>query len=102
MSEDNNPSTPKTPLLMRPWPLLSLAVVGALFLFLGVTGVRIVRAAPEAPAKKAGVIAIFGAAQDAGRPSPVYRARLGHGCGLFRKGMAPAVLTTRGSGEGSA
>jgi uncharacterized SAM-binding protein YcdF (DUF218 family) len=99
MSEDNNPSTPKTPLLMRPWPLLSLAAVGALCLFLGVTGLRIVSAATGAPAKKADVIAIFGAAEYAGRPSPVYRARLDHGYELFRKGMAPVVITTGGSGQ---
>jgi hypothetical protein len=31
------------------------------------------------PAKKADVIAIFGAAEYAGHPSPVYKARLDHG-----------------------
>ena len=48
---------------MRPWPLLLLAAGGALLLFFGVTGLRIVHAAAEAPAKKADVIAIFGAAE---------------------------------------
>ncbi len=74
-------------------------MVGLLFLFLGATGSRIVRAATEVPAKKADVIAIFGAAEYAGRPSPVYRARLDHGYELFRKGMAPVVITTGGSGQ---
>ena len=85
--------------LMRPWPLFLLAVVGALLLFFGVTGSRIVRAAAETPAKKADVIAIFGAAEYAGRPSPVYRARLDHGYELFEKGMAPVVITTGGAAQ---
>jgi uncharacterized SAM-binding protein YcdF (DUF218 family) len=84
---------------MRPWLLLFLAVGGALLLFFGITGLRIVRAAAEAPAIKADVIAIFGAAEYAGHPSPVYRARLDHGYELFQKGMAPVVITTGGSGQ---
>ena len=57
------------------------------------------RAATEAPAKKADVIVIFGAAEYAGHPSPVYRARLDHGYELFQKGMAPVVITTGGSAQ---
>jgi uncharacterized SAM-binding protein YcdF (DUF218 family) len=89
MSEDNHPSAPKKSLWMHPWLLLLLAVVGALLLFFGITGLRILRTAAEAPATKADVIAIFGAAEYAGHPSPVYRARLDHGYELFQKGMAP-------------
>jgi uncharacterized SAM-binding protein YcdF (DUF218 family) len=99
MAEDHNPSTPPKPFWMRPWPLLLLAVVGARLLFFGVTGSRIVRAAAEAPARKADVIAIFGAAEYVGRPSPVYRARLDHGYELFQKGMAPVVITTGGAAQ---
>jgi uncharacterized SAM-binding protein YcdF (DUF218 family) len=85
---------------MHPWLLLLLAVVGALLLFFGITGLRILRAAAaEAPATKADVIAIFGAAEYAGHPSPVYRARLDHGYELFQKGMAPVVITTGGAGQ---
>src|SRR5271170_7526466 len=36
-------------ILLCPWLLVMLAVVGALLLFFGVTGSRIVRAAAEAP-----------------------------------------------------
>jgi len=99
MAEDTNSSNPPKPLWMRPWLLLLLAVVGALLLFLGITSSRIVRAAAETPTKKADVIAIFGAAEYAGRPSPVYRARLDHGFELFRKGMAPVVITTGGAAQ---
>ena len=97
MAEDHNPSNQEKSLKIRPWPLLLLAVVGALLLFFGITGSRIVGAAAEAPAKKADVIAIFGAAEYAGRPSPVYRARLDHAFELFQKGMAPVVITTGGA-----
>lgn len=97
MAEDTNPSPPRKSPWMHPGLLLLLAVVGALCLFFGVTGSRIVRAAAEAPAKKSDVIVVFGAAEYAGRPSPVYRARLDHGYELFQKGMAPVVITTGGS-----
>jgi uncharacterized SAM-binding protein YcdF (DUF218 family) len=99
MSEDINPSVPKKSLWIRPLPLSLLAMAGALLLFFGVTGSHIVRAATEEPAKKADVIVIFGAAEYAGHPSPVFRARLDHGYELFQKGMAPAVITTGGSAQ---
>jgi uncharacterized SAM-binding protein YcdF (DUF218 family) len=78
--------------------LLVLALVGALLLFLGITGMRIVLAAGETPAGKADAIVVFGAAEYAGRPSPVYRARLDHAYNLFQQGMAPIVITTGGAG----
>jgi uncharacterized SAM-binding protein YcdF (DUF218 family) len=84
---------------VRPLPLFFLAVAGALILFLGITGSRIVRAAAEVPSRKADVIIIFGAAQYAGRPSPVYRARLDHGLELYVKGWAPIIITTGGAGQ---
>lgn len=45
----------------------------------------------------ADAIVVFGAAQYDGRPSPVLRARLDHADELFRKGLAPVVITTGGS-----
>lgn len=99
MSDDPNPSNPQKSFWLRPVPLLLLAVLGAFILFLGVTGSRIVRAASESPAHDADVIVIFGAAQYAGHPSPVYRARLDRGYELFQKRMAPVVITTGGAGQ---
>ena len=101
MAEDTNLSPPRKSLSLwtRPWLLLLLALLGALCLFFGVTGSRIVRAAAEAPTQKADVIVVFGAAEYAGHPSPVYRARLDHGFELFQKGMALVVITTGGSGQ---
>jgi uncharacterized SAM-binding protein YcdF (DUF218 family) len=90
---------PKKSVWVRPVPLFLLAVAGALILFLGITGSRIVRASTETPSRKADVIVIFGAAQYAGRPSPVYRARLDHGYELYAKGWAPIIITTGGAGQ---
>jgi uncharacterized SAM-binding protein YcdF (DUF218 family) len=42
-------------------------------------------------------IIVFGAAEYDGRPSPVFRARLDHANELFRKGLAPVVITTGGA-----
>jgi len=92
-------SASRRSLWTRCWPLLALAMVGALLLFFGITGSRIVGAATETPAWKADVIIIFGAAEYVGRPSPVYRARLDHGYELFQKGMAPVVITTGGAAQ---
>jgi uncharacterized SAM-binding protein YcdF (DUF218 family) len=99
MSEDINPSGRQKSFWTRPLPLLLLAVVGGLLLFFGITGSRIVRAAAESPTKKADVIVVFGAAEYAGHPSPVLKARLDHGYELFQQGMAPVVITTGGAAQ---
>jgi len=44
----------------------------------------------------ADAIVVFGAAQYDGRPSPVFRARLDHASNLFRRGLAPVIVTTGG------
>jgi uncharacterized SAM-binding protein YcdF (DUF218 family) len=43
-------------------------------------------------------IVIFGAAEYDGRPSPVLRARLDHALELYRKGIAPLLITLGGDG----
>ncbi len=50
-------------------------------------------------AQPADAIAIFGAAEYDGRPSPVLRARLMHGLRLYQEKLAPLVITL-GGGEG--
>ena len=99
MAEPHNPSDLNKSLWKRLWLLFLLAVVGALLLFLGLTGSRILRAAAETPTGRADVIAIFGAAEYSGRPSPVFRARLDHGYELFQQGLAPVVITTGGAAQ---
>lgn len=50
-------------------------------------------------ARPADAIAVFGAAEYDGRPSPVLRARLEQGLLLYRQGLAPLIITLGGSGD---
>ncbi len=43
-------------------------------------------------------IGVLGAAEYDGRPSPVYRARLNHAYDLYRRGIAPLIITLGGPG----
>ena len=47
-------------------------------------------------AQPADAIAVFGAAEYSGRPSPVFHARLDHAVELYRKQIAPLVITLGG------
>jgi len=49
-------------------------------------------------AAPADAIAVFGAAEYDGRPSPVFRARLDHARSLYNRGTAPILITMGGSG----
>ncbi len=49
-------------------------------------------------AAKADAIAVFGAAEYDGKPSPVYRARLDHAHNLYDRGIAPLIITLGGTG----
>ena len=82
----------------RRW-LLRLEALGlaALAGFLTLTGVRIVREGSMQELHPADAIVVFGAAEYAGHPSPVLRARLDHAFDLFRQGIAPVVITTGGA-----
>jgi uncharacterized SAM-binding protein YcdF (DUF218 family) len=59
------------------------------------TGIE--RAASEQQIRSADALVVFGAAEYAGRPSPVYRARLDHAFDLFQRGVAPVIITTGGA-----
>jgi uncharacterized SAM-binding protein YcdF (DUF218 family) len=47
-------------------------------------------------ARPADAIAVFGAAEYDGRPSPVLRARLDHGLALYQEKLAPLLITLGG------
>ena len=81
--------------LLRLVDLIAVAVV----VFLSITGIRIVRTASLQELHPADAVVIFGAAEYAGHPSPVLRARLDHGYDLFRRGISPVVITTGGGGS---
>ena len=51
-------------------------------------------------ARPAQAIVVLGAAQYAGRPSPVLRARLDHAVNLWKRDLAPLLILTGGTGQG--
>ena len=73
--------------------VLFLAATYAAFLYS-----RIEAQAGRDEAQPADAIVVFGAAEYAGRPSPVYRARLDHAYDLYQRGLAPLIITTGGHG----
>jgi uncharacterized SAM-binding protein YcdF (DUF218 family) len=48
--------------------------------------------------RPADIILVLGAAEYHGKPSPILRARLDHALALYKKGLAPRILTTGGAG----
>jgi uncharacterized SAM-binding protein YcdF (DUF218 family) len=93
MIEDSVHHHPRRRWLLR-LEALGLAVLAA---FLTLTSVRIVREASLQELHPADAIIVFGAAEYAGHPSPVLRARLDHAFDLFHQGIAPVVITTGGA-----
>jgi uncharacterized SAM-binding protein YcdF (DUF218 family) len=51
-------------------------------------------------ARPADAIVVLGAAQYAGRPSPVLRARVDHAVDLYERGIAPTIIMTGGMALG--
>ncbi|HUS20155.1 MAG TPA: YdcF family protein [Terriglobales bacterium] len=73
-----------------------------LILFVGYVGwnfVQVARQSTVNESRPADAIVVFGAAEYAGKPSPVYRARLEHGLVLYKQGLAKFVITTGGPGD---
>jgi uncharacterized SAM-binding protein YcdF (DUF218 family) len=79
-----------------------LAAAGVVIVLLAVGWGAVVVAAALAASRdqaaSADAIAVLGAAQYNGRPSPVFRARLDHAAALYQRGLAPVVLVTGGVG----
>jgi len=75
------------------------AVVGALAAWvLCILGVVVWGARDRA--RPADAIVVLGAAQYAGRPSPVLKARLDHAVALWKRGLAKRMVLTGGRGTG--
>lgn len=80
------------------WPMRLVALaVAVLLAFLFVTSARILSEGSRQELHNADAIVVFGAAEYAGHPSPVLRARLDHAYDLFRQGLAPVIITTGGA-----
>ena len=81
---------------------ISLWIVAVLLL--GAAGwcrwvyVQIEHYATTDQAQPSGAIAVFGAAEYDGRPSPVFRARLDHAKELYNRRIAPLIITLGGPG----
>jgi uncharacterized SAM-binding protein YcdF (DUF218 family) len=81
-----------------PWPLWVVALVAVgVAIFLGISSLQVVHEAGLQEVHSADAIVVFGAAEYAGHPSPVFRARLDHAYDLFERGAAPVVITTGGA-----
>jgi uncharacterized SAM-binding protein YcdF (DUF218 family) len=83
--------------LRRPWTWLAALAAAAVLIWLVSICLGIVAEASRLETHSADAIAVFGAAEYAGHPSPVYRARLDHAFDLFQDGVAPVVITTGGA-----
>lgn len=83
-----------------------LIAAAGVFLLIGFSAlawatVEVYRQSTREEAQPADAIVVLGAAEYRGKPSPVLRARLDHALELYTKGLAPLIVTTGGSGEGS-
>ena len=84
----------------KPHPVLwfaTLAVAAVLGLLLNIS-TKIMKEAGVDEEHPADAIIVYGAAEYVGHPSPVYRARLDHAYALYKRDLAPVIITTGGSG----
>jgi uncharacterized SAM-binding protein YcdF (DUF218 family) len=79
------------------WNAIAI-VVSALVIYIAFLSARIERQSVQDEAQPADVILVLGAAEYRGRPSPVLRARLDHALTLYRRQLAPRIMTTGGAG----
>jgi uncharacterized SAM-binding protein YcdF (DUF218 family) len=84
--------------ILRAVLMLVLALAGAGLGWCRWVYVQIERYAGQDRAAPSDAIGVFGAAEYDGRPSPVYRARLDHALALFKRGIAPLIITLGGNG----
>src|SRR5256885_13720551 len=79
--------------------ILTIAVILAFILWL-VSVSAVVMWSLRDEARPAQAIVVLGAAQYAGRPSPVLRARLDHALDLWNRHLATLLILTGGTGAG--
>jgi uncharacterized SAM-binding protein YcdF (DUF218 family) len=71
---------------------VALAWIVAIFWFVS-------RQSWQDESRQADAIVVFGAAEYAGHPSPIYKARLDHAYTLFLRGFAPLIITSGGAAD---
>lgn len=72
--------------------IIGLVLISAGFLFF-----KIIATSQLDETGKSDAIVVLGAAEYAGKPSPVFEARLNHALELFNKDLAPLIITTGGT-----
>src|ERR1019366_6839095 len=92
-----DPTKPKRRILRRILAILAILLIATLIWCRWVY-VQIEHYASQDQAAPADAIAVFGAAEYDGHPSPVYRARLDHAESLYNRGIAPLIITLGGQG----
>lgn len=95
--EAHSGESAKARVLRRSWLWLLIAFAAGFVFFFAITAARIVKTSSLEELHHADAIVVFGAAEYAGHPSPVLRARLDHALELFQGGVAPVVITTGGA-----
>ena len=83
----------------RRWLWLLAACLLAVVVYTAVMYQRIRRQMWTDETRPSDVIVVLGAAEYAGRPSPVFKARLDHALNLYHHGIAPMMVTTGGKGD---
>jgi uncharacterized SAM-binding protein YcdF (DUF218 family) len=79
------------------WDAIGIAL-SVLLVYIAYLAVRIQQQSFRDEARPADVIVVLGAAEYRGRPSPVLRARLDHALALYKRHIAPLIMTTGGAG----
>lgn len=74
-------------------------LLAALIAYVAYTYYVVARQATLDETRPADAIIVFGAAEYSGKPSPVLRARLDHALDLYKRGLAPYIITTGGNGD---
>jgi uncharacterized SAM-binding protein YcdF (DUF218 family) len=83
------------------WAIRGTALLVALVVaYLGVTFFQVWSASERDQSRPVQAIVVFGAAQYAGRPSPVLKARLDHAADLYKRHLADIVVVTGGNQPG--
>ena len=77
---------------------VAVVVPALLLVYIAYLSVRIEQQSTRDEAQPADLILVLGAAENRGRPSPVLKARLDHALDLYRRKLAPRILTTGGAG----
>lgn len=86
----------------RPRSLFRVVTLAIALLLAGwvISMILVERAGRRDEAQAADAIVVLGAAQYVGRPSPVLRARVDHAVSLWKRGLAPTLILTGGTGVG--